>query len=216
MTGVYTETCTGAHAVLCFRRGRHGGRWLQNAASSLACVAVDPCQPFPGRAGLDHPLPPETQGPPSPRAPVGGGLGRLGSTFWACNAVSLAFPADTPIEEFTPTPAFPALQYLESVDEGGVAWQAGLRTGDFLIEVGTQVSGSFRLGRAPTLFGLGSVVSAAWLAGAGVEAALDRSCSVMSPTVGADSCRPGPGAVFEALAVTRWSVGNPRGTWPLI
>ncbi|KAG8522558.1 SH3 and multiple ankyrin repeat domains protein 2 [Galemys pyrenaicus] len=45
--------------------------------------------------------------------------------------------ADTPIEEFTPTPAFPALQYLESVDEGGVAWQAGLRTGDFLIEVGT-------------------------------------------------------------------------------
>lgn len=46
------------------------------------------------------------------------------------------FLADTPIEEFTPTPAFPALQYLESVDEGGVAWQAGLRTGDFLIEVG--------------------------------------------------------------------------------
>lgn len=44
--------------------------------------------------------------------------------------------ADTPIEEFTPTPAFPALQYLESVDEGGVAWEAGLRTGDFLIEVG--------------------------------------------------------------------------------
>lgn len=50
----------------------------------------------------------------------------------------LVFPADTPIEEFTPTPAFPALQYLESVDEGGVAWQAGLRTGDFLIEVGTR------------------------------------------------------------------------------
>lgn len=45
------------------------------------------------------------------------------------------FLADTPIEEFTPTPAFPALQYLESVDEGGVAWKAGLRTGDFLIEV---------------------------------------------------------------------------------
>lgn len=49
--------------------------------------------------------------------------------------VSLCCAADTPIEEFTPTPAFPALQYLESVDEGGVAWQAGLRTGDFLIEV---------------------------------------------------------------------------------
>ncbi|XP_055795483.1 SH3 and multiple ankyrin repeat domains protein 2b isoform X2 [Salvelinus fontinalis] len=43
--------------------------------------------------------------------------------------------ADTPIEEFTPTPAFPALQYLESVDEGGVAWRSGLRNGDFLIEV---------------------------------------------------------------------------------
>ncbi|XP_032216083.1 SH3 and multiple ankyrin repeat domains protein 2 isoform X1 [Mustela erminea] len=46
--------------------------------------------------------------------------------------------ADTPIEEFTPTPAFPALQYLESVDEGGVAWRAGLRTGDFLIEVNNE------------------------------------------------------------------------------
>uniref|UniRef100_A0A673HMB6 SH3 and multiple ankyrin repeat domains 2a n=1 Tax=Sinocyclocheilus rhinocerous TaxID=307959 RepID=A0A673HMB6_9TELE len=43
--------------------------------------------------------------------------------------------ADTPIEEFIPTPAFPALQYLESVDEGGDAWLMGLRTGDFLIEV---------------------------------------------------------------------------------
>ncbi|KAF3859710.1 hypothetical protein F7725_022109 [Dissostichus mawsoni] len=42
---------------------------------------------------------------------------------------------ETPIEEFAPTPAFPALQYLESVDQGGVAWRAGLRTGDFLIEV---------------------------------------------------------------------------------
>lgn len=47
----------------------------------------------------------------------------------------MVFPAQTPIEEFTPTPAFPALQYLESVDEGGVAWRAGLRMGDFLIEV---------------------------------------------------------------------------------
>uniref|UniRef100_A0A8C3VER8 SH3 and multiple ankyrin repeat domains protein 3 n=1 Tax=Catharus ustulatus TaxID=91951 RepID=A0A8C3VER8_CATUS len=45
------------------------------------------------------------------------------------------WPAETPIEEFTPTPAFPALQYLESVDVEGVAWRAGLRTGDFLIEV---------------------------------------------------------------------------------
>ncbi|XP_051970670.1 SH3 and multiple ankyrin repeat domains protein 1-like [Xyrauchen texanus] len=43
--------------------------------------------------------------------------------------------AQTPVEEFSPTPAFPALQYLESVDEGGVAWRSGLRMGDFLIEV---------------------------------------------------------------------------------
>ena len=49
--------------------------------------------------------------------------------------VLLSSAAQTPIEEFTPTPAFPALQYLESVDEGGVAWRAGLRMGDFLIEV---------------------------------------------------------------------------------
>lgn len=48
---------------------------------------------------------------------------------------SCLFQAETPIEEFAPTPAFPALQYLESVDQGGVAWRAGLRTGDFLIEV---------------------------------------------------------------------------------
>lgn len=51
----------------------------------------------------------------------------------------LSSSAQTPIEEFTPTPAFPALQYLESVDEGGVAWRAGLRMGDFLIEVKTQM-----------------------------------------------------------------------------
>ncbi|MBZ3881451.1 SH3 and multiple ankyrin repeat domains protein 3 [Sciurus carolinensis] len=43
--------------------------------------------------------------------------------------------AETPIEEFTPTPAFPALQYLESVDVEGMAWRARIRMGDFLIEV---------------------------------------------------------------------------------
>lgn len=52
----------------------------------------------------------------------------------------VSFAAQTPIEEFTPTPAFPALQYLESVDEGGVAWRAGLRMGDFLIEVRHYIS----------------------------------------------------------------------------
>ncbi|XP_025771316.1 SH3 and multiple ankyrin repeat domains protein 2 [Puma concolor] len=74
----------------------------------------------------------ETCAPPSSQGPT---RGQPGNTTQAGIEVSLVFPADTPIEEFTPTPAFPALQYLESVDEGGVAWQAGLRTGDFLIEV---------------------------------------------------------------------------------
>lgn len=58
------------------------------------------------------------------------------SEQWTHLLTSLIIPAETPIEEFAPTPAFPALQYLESVDQGGVAWRAGLRTGDFLIEVG--------------------------------------------------------------------------------
>lgn len=56
-------------------------------------------------------------------------------------SLSLCFVAETPIEEFTPTPAFPALQYLESVDVEGVAWRAGLRTGDFLIEVSPEAAG---------------------------------------------------------------------------
>lgn len=56
-------------------------------------------------------------------------------TFIEALWVSSSPSAETPIEEFTPTPAFPALQYLESVDVEGVAWRAGLRTGDFLIEV---------------------------------------------------------------------------------
>ncbi|KAJ3600347.1 hypothetical protein NHX12_031332 [Muraenolepis orangiensis] len=60
--------------------------------------------------------------------------------------------AQTPIEEFTPTPAFPALQYLESVDEGGVAWRAGLRMGDFLIEQSYNQAG---MGAIPSGAGLG-------------------------------------------------------------
>lgn len=54
---------------------------------------------------------------------------------WSLTLTACLLLAETPIEEFAPTPAFPALQYLESVDQGGVAWRAGLRTGDFLIEV---------------------------------------------------------------------------------
>ena len=38
--------------------------------------------------------------------------------------------------EFTPTPDFPALQYLDRVDKGSMADRAGLKPGDFLLEVG--------------------------------------------------------------------------------
>ena len=38
---------------------------------------------------------------------------------------------------FQPTPEFPALQYLDSVDPGSQAERAGLRGGDFIMEVGT-------------------------------------------------------------------------------
>ncbi|ELK18492.1 SH3 and multiple ankyrin repeat domains protein 1 [Pteropus alecto] len=86
----------------------------------------------------------------APRVPVPQlrqGLRDLGLSPVPCSASPppplrprrlLPSAAQTPIEEFTPTPAFPALQYLESVDEGGVAWRAGLRMGDFLIEVNGQ------------------------------------------------------------------------------
>jgi hypothetical protein len=36
---------------------------------------------------------------------------------------------------FTPTPEVPALQFLDSVAPGGAAEEAGLRAGDFLLEV---------------------------------------------------------------------------------
>lgn len=39
------------------------------------------------------------------------------------------------ILEMTPSARYPALQYLDDVDEGGVADLAGLRKGDFLIQV---------------------------------------------------------------------------------
>ena len=43
--------------------------------------------------------------------------------------------ADTPIENFKPTPRYPALQYLESVEERGNAYIAGLRSGDYILKV---------------------------------------------------------------------------------
>lgn len=43
--------------------------------------------------------------------------------------------ATSPLMELTPSSRYPALQYLDDVDQGGVADLAGLRKGDFLIQV---------------------------------------------------------------------------------
>jgi SH3/ankyrin repeat-containing protein len=39
------------------------------------------------------------------------------------------------IREFRPSLFQPALQYLDKVDKGGVADKAGLKPGDFILEV---------------------------------------------------------------------------------
>ena len=38
--------------------------------------------------------------------------------------------------DFRPTAEFPALQYLDSIDPGSAADRAGLKPGDFILEVG--------------------------------------------------------------------------------
>lgn len=43
--------------------------------------------------------------------------------------------ATSPLMELTPSEKCPALQYLDDVDKGGVADLAGLKKGDFLLEV---------------------------------------------------------------------------------
>ena len=43
--------------------------------------------------------------------------------------------ATSPLMELTPSSRYPALQYLDDVDQGGVADLAGLRKGDYLIQV---------------------------------------------------------------------------------
>ncbi len=45
------------------------------------------------------------------------------------------FCAATKAMQFNPTPEVPALQYVGSVEEGGAADEAGLKTGDFIVEV---------------------------------------------------------------------------------
>lgn len=43
--------------------------------------------------------------------------------------------ATSPLMELTPSHRCPALQYLDDVDEGGVADMAGLKKGDYLVAV---------------------------------------------------------------------------------
>ena len=44
----------------------------------------------------------------------------------------------TPRIEFSPTPQYPALQYIGEVDKGGVAEKAGLKPGDFVLEINNE------------------------------------------------------------------------------
>ncbi|XP_054741145.1 uncharacterized protein LOC129246389 isoform X1 [Anastrepha obliqua] len=46
--------------------------------------------------------------------------------------------ASSPLMQLKPTDRFPALQYLDDVDPGGVADMAGLRPGDFLLSIGSE------------------------------------------------------------------------------
>lgn len=53
--------------------------------------------------------------------------------FWICFT---AQTQATAVElDFRPSAEFPALQYLDSVDPGSRADRAGLKTGDFILEV---------------------------------------------------------------------------------
>lgn len=46
--------------------------------------------------------------------------------------------------ELTPSEKCPALQYLDDVDKGGVADLAGLKKGDFLLEVNYPKNSKFQ------------------------------------------------------------------------
>lgn len=42
---------------------------------------------------------------------------------------------------FNPTPEVPSLQYVGTVEEGGAAAEAGLKAGDFIVEVQVSITG---------------------------------------------------------------------------
>ncbi|XP_010836116.1 PREDICTED: SH3 and multiple ankyrin repeat domains protein 2 [Bison bison bison] len=136
---VHTDMDRRARYPVCFQhRGQEAPESSRVHCLSWCRPMTMSVSPFPGESWPGPPTSYGDIGPASSQDPVGGLGYQPANISQPCNAVHLVFPADTPIEEFTPTPAFPALQYLESVDEGGVAWQAGLRTGDFLIEVNNE------------------------------------------------------------------------------
>lgn len=47
--------------------------------------------------------------------------------------------SDSPLMELPVSDRFPSLQYLDDVDVGGVADRAGLRKGDFLLAVSSNI-----------------------------------------------------------------------------
>ena len=64
-------------------------------------------------------------------------------SFIACNFVTDSVTAQTNATaelDFRPSAEFPALQYLDSVDPGSRSDRAGLKSGDFILEVGVTVS----------------------------------------------------------------------------
>ena len=68
----------------------------------------------------------------------GSTVGRSNLLITACVILTLfitARPGQTSIVDFSPSAEFPSLQYFDFVDENSSAGKAGLRCGDFLLEV---------------------------------------------------------------------------------
>ena len=61
-----------------------------------------------------------------------------------------------PYIDFVPTPQYPALQYIGDVDKGGVAERAGLKAGDFVLEINNENVISATHGYSVSLISKGS------------------------------------------------------------